>query len=51
MRVVPWLCVTCIGDEVETSVLQTDPRVAFTRQREAAGGRTRAEQEQLCCFI
>lgn len=37
LRVLLWLCVTCIGDEVEASTLQTEPRVAFTRHRETVG--------------
>lgn len=37
LRVLPWLCVTCIGDEGETSTLQTYPRVVLIRHREAVG--------------
>lgn len=48
LRVLLWLCVTCIEDEVETSALQTYPRVAFTRHREGVRQRHMSSSVASC---
>lgn len=48
LRVLPGLCVTCIGDEGETSMLQTYPRVVLVRHGEAVG---EGKKQSISCSV